>query len=41
MFTAAVCEAEIHYGLARMPAGRRRDELVARVRALFATGFAG
>lgn len=41
MFTAAVCEAEIQYGLARMPAGRRRDELVARVRAFFATGFQG
>ena len=31
LFTAAVCEAEIHYGLARMPAGRRRDELADRI----------
>ena len=28
MFTTAVTEAEIRYGLAIVPAGRRRDELV-------------
>ncbi len=39
VFTAAICEAEIHYGLARMPAGRKRDQLTARIDALFATGF--
>lgn len=27
VFTAAVCEVEIRYGLARMPAGRKRDGL--------------
>ena len=28
MFTTAITEAEMRYGLAIMPAGRRRDELV-------------
>jgi len=31
VFTAAVCEAEIRYGLARLPSGRRRDELILRM----------
>ena len=39
VFTAAICEAEIRHGLARMPAGRKRDELAARIDALFTTGF--
>lgn len=39
VFTAAVCEAEIRYGLARMADGRRRDELIARMTAFFETGF--
>ena len=39
MFTAAICEAEIRYGLARMAAGRRRDGLRARLDALFASAF--
>jgi predicted nucleic acid-binding protein len=39
VFTAAICEAEIHYGLARLPAGRRRDDLTARIKAFLATGF--
>jgi predicted nucleic acid-binding protein len=39
VFTAAICEAEIRYGLARMPRGRRRDELIARVVTFFETGF--
>lgn len=39
VFTAAVCEAEIRYGLARMPLGQRRDQLIARIEALFASGF--
>jgi toxin FitB len=39
VFTAAICEAEIHYGLARLPPGRRRDDLTARIRDLFAAGF--
>jgi predicted nucleic acid-binding protein len=39
VFTAAVCEAEIRYGLARMPVGRRRDELIARIDTFFELGF--
>lgn len=39
VFTAAICEAEIRHGLARMPRGRRRDELIARVEVLFDIGF--
>jgi len=39
MFTAAICEAEIRYGLARMPAGRKRDNLIARITTFFDTGF--
>lgn len=39
LFTAAVCVAEIRYGLARLPAGRRRDELTRRVEAFLAGGF--
>jgi toxin FitB len=32
--TAVICEAEIHYGLVRLPAGKRRDQLTQRM-----TGF--
>jgi predicted nucleic acid-binding protein len=39
VFTASVCEAEIRYGLARMPSGRKRDELIARVATFFDAGF--
>jgi predicted nucleic acid-binding protein len=39
VFTAAVCEAEIRYGLARMSAGRKRDDLLARITIFFDTGF--
>jgi hypothetical protein len=39
LFTAAVCEAEIRYGLARMPAGCRRDGLTARIDTFFEIGF--
>ncbi len=38
-FTAAVCEAEIIYGLERLPNGRRREDLATRIAALFAAGF--
>jgi predicted nucleic acid-binding protein len=38
-FTAAICVAEIRYGLARMPAGRRCDELTARITAFLEAGF--
>lgn len=41
LFTASLCEAEIRYGLARLPAGRRRDGLEAAFRSLLAGGFAG
>ena len=34
-----MCEAEIRYGLARMPDGRRRNELTRRIVGLFATAF--
>jgi toxin FitB len=39
VFTAAVCEAEIRCGLARMPVGRRRDELITRITTFFDAGF--
>jgi predicted nucleic acid-binding protein len=41
VFTAAVCEAEIRYGLARMANERKRNDLIVRVDALFETGFQG
>jgi predicted nucleic acid-binding protein len=41
LFTAAICEAEIHYGLARMPAGRRRNELADRIAAFRSAAFPG
>jgi toxin FitB len=39
VFTAAVCLAEIRYGLARLPVGRRRNDLTGRVSAFFAESF--
>ena len=39
VFTAAICEAEIRYGLARMPRGRKRDERITRMDTLFETCF--
>ncbi len=39
VFTASVCEAEIRYGLARLPAGRRRNDLLGRVTAFLAEAF--
>ena len=41
LFTSAICEAEIRYGVARIPAGRRRDEVTARILAFLAEAFAG
>lgn len=41
LFTTAICEAELRYGLARLPAGRRRDDLTARVADFLAAGFKG
>jgi toxin FitB len=39
VFTAAICIAEIHYGLARMPHGARRDALAARIATFLGMGF--
>lgn len=39
MFTAAICEAEIRYDLARAADGRRRDKLIARIDTFFEAGF--
>jgi predicted nucleic acid-binding protein len=39
VFAAAICEAGIRYGLARVPAGRRRDDLVKRIDLFLAAGF--
>ena len=39
MFTAAVCEAEIHYGLSRMADGRKRNDLTGRVAAFLRAAF--
>jgi toxin FitB len=41
LFTAAICEAELRYGLARMPTGRWRNDLAGRVTVFLATAFAG
>lgn len=41
LFTAAVCEAEIRYGLAQLPPGRRRNELASRVIGFLAAAFSG
>ncbi len=38
-FTAAICEAEMCYGQARLPAGQRRADLASRIGTLFASGF--
>jgi predicted nucleic acid-binding protein len=37
--TTAVTLAEIHYGLSRLPHGRRRDDLTGRVRRFLAQAF--
>jgi predicted nucleic acid-binding protein len=41
LFTAAVCEAEIRYGLAQLPEGRRRNELANLLIEFLATAFGG
>jgi toxin FitB len=40
LFTTTICEAEIFYGLALMPAGRRRTRLELAVAAIFEEDFA-
>lgn len=39
LFTAAICEAELRYGVQRMPPGRRRNDLSARLEALLTSTF--
>ena len=39
MFTSTVCEAEMRYGLARLPPGRRKADLTKRIAAFFADSF--
>jgi toxin FitB len=39
VFTSVVCEAEIRYGLARLPPGRRRDDLTNRIAIFLASGL--
>ncbi len=41
LFTSTVTQAEILYGLALLPAGRRRDDLAAAVGRIFEIDFAG
>jgi len=41
LFFSAVGEAELRYGIAIMPAGRRRDELLSAIEAMLREDFAG
>lgn len=41
MFVTTVTEAELRYGVARMPAGRRRDQLSQIYERMFSQYFAG
>jgi len=41
VFTTVITEAEIFYGIERLPAGRRRDTLRAAMEAIFSEDFAG
>jgi hypothetical protein len=41
LFTTAICEAEILYGVALLPAGRRRTALEESVTAIFREEFSG
>lgn len=41
MFISSITEAELRYGLALLPAGRRQKQLVAQVEAMLAEDFAG
>jgi hypothetical protein len=40
-FISAITEAELRYGLALLPEGRRRQDLVAQAEAMLAQDFAG
>lgn len=41
LFTTTLTQAEIFYGLALLPLGRRRDDLIAAAHPIFAHEFAG
>ena len=41
LYTTYVCQAEILYGIAALPEGRRRTALAAAAEAMFAEDFAG
>ena len=41
LFVATVTEAELRYGAALLPAGRRRDSIAAAIDAMLAEDFAG
>lgn len=41
IFISAITEAELRYGLALLPEGRRRKQLVAQAEAMLAEDFAG
>ena len=41
LFTTTLTQAEIFYGLALLPAGRRRDDLIAAARPIFEQELAG
>ena len=41
LFTTSIAQAEIHYGLSLLPAGKRRTDLEQTVREMFAEDFAG
>lgn len=41
VFTTTLTQAEIYYGLALLPEGRRRDDLLAAARAMFEVDLAG
>lgn len=41
LFTTTVSQAEMHYGLALLPPGRRRDSLNAAIESIFDVDFAG
>jgi toxin FitB len=41
LYTTTITQAEILYGLAKMPAGKRRSELEAQYRAMLAEEFEG
>lgn len=41
LFTTAITEAEIFYGIERLPTGRRRNDLRAAIEGVFSEDFAG